>query len=174
MRIKMLTIVSFLCFGLSACVKLPQGIEPVTNFEVNKYLGQWYEVARLDHSFERDLEFVTANYLATTNDCLTVINRGYRAEQDEWKQARGHACFVEESDLGYLKVSFFGPFYGSYVIFELEQEDYSYAFVSGPGRDYLWFLSRSPNVSEQQKQHFLDVASDKGFAIEDIIWVKQQ
>ena len=156
---------------LSACVRQPDGIEPVDNFDLNRYLGTWYEIARLDHSFERGLEQVTAEYSMREDGGVRVINRGYRTEDNIWKEAEGRAYFVNEPDQGFLKVSFFGPFYGSYIVFELDQKDYQYAFISGPDKSYLWFLSRTPTVSEELKQRFVDRAGQLGFDTEKLIFV---
>lgn len=158
---------------LTACTGLPEGVQPVKPFEVERYLGKWYEIARLDHSFERGLSSVTADYTMRPEGGIRVINRGYSSAEQKWEQAEGKAFFVKDSDTGYLKVSFFGPFYGSYVIFELDQ-DYQYAFVSGPNRDYLWLLSRQPVISESLRQHFIDRARQNGFDVDKLIFVAQQ
>lgn len=111
-------------FVLGGCVKLPENVQPVTGFEPDRYLGTWYEIARLDHSFEEGLSKVTAEYSLRDDGGIRVINRGFSAEKNEWQEAEGKAYFVEDKDTGYLKVSFFGPFYGAYGIFELDKEDY--------------------------------------------------
>ncbi|MCC4273675.1 lipocalin family protein [Marinomonas communis] len=157
---------------LTGCTSAPKGIEPVQEFELSKYLGTWYEIARLDHSFERGLSNVTAEYSLREDGGVRVINRGYSAEEGEWEQAEGKAYFVEDSDTGHLKVSFFGPFYGAYVVFNLD-EDYQQSFVSGPDRSYLWFLSRTPTVSEADKQRFIQAAQAKGFDTDELIFVEQ-
>lgn len=157
---------------LTGCTSAPKGIEPVQEFELSKYLGTWYEIARLDHSFERGLSNVTAEYTLRKDGGVRVINRGYSAEEGEWEQAEGKAYFVEDSDTGHLKVSFFGPFYGAYVVFNLD-EDYQQSFVSGPDRSYLWFLSRTPTVSEADKQRFIQAARAKGFDTDELIFVEQ-
>lgn len=157
---------------LTGCTSAPKGIEPVQEFELSKYLGTWYEIARLDHSFERGLSNVTAEYSLREDGGVRVINRGYSAEEGEWEQAVGKAYFVEDSDTGHLKVSFFGPFYGAYVVFNLD-EDYQQSFVSGPDRSYLWFLSRTPTVSEADKQRFIQAARAKGFDTDELIFVEQ-
>ncbi|MAF15881.1 MAG: lipocalin [Marinomonas sp.] len=157
---------------LTGCTSAPKGIEPVQEFELSKYLGTWYEIARLDHSFERGLSNVTAEYSLREDGGVRVINRGYSAEEGKWEQAEGKAYFVEDSDTGHLKVSFFGPFYGAYVVFNLD-EDYQQSFVSGPDRSYLWFLSRTPTVSEADKQRFIQAARAKGFDTDELIFVEQ-
>ncbi|RSD31820.1 lipocalin family protein [Vibrio pectenicida] len=158
-------------FALSGCLGMPKNVEPVNNFELNNYLGTWYEIARLDHSFERGLSEVTAQYSLRDDGGVSVINRGYSSKDQEWKEAKGKAFFVNSSDEGYLKVSFFGPFYGSYVVFELDKDNYSYAFISGPNHDYLWLLSRTPTVSPDILEKFKQMSKERGFNIEEMIYV---
>ena len=159
---------------LAGCYNPPQGVQPVESFDLNRYLGKWYEIARLDHSFERGLEQVTAEYSLRDDGGIMVINRGFSQEDNEWSQAEGKAYFVGDEETGHFKVSFFGPFYGSYVIFGLDQENYDYAFVSGPRLSYLWLLSRKPTVSKEVMDKFLDKAGALGFATDKLIYVKQQ
>jgi apolipoprotein D and lipocalin family protein len=156
---------------LGGCVNLPENVQPVTGFEPDRYLGTWYEIARLDHSFEEGLSQVTAEYSLREDGGIRVINRGFAVEENEWQEAEGKAYFVEDQDTGYLKVSFFGPFYGAYGIFGLDKEDYSYSWVSGPDTGYLWFLARSPEVSEELKQAFVSRADELGFDTKELIWV---
>ncbi|WP_391091096.1 lipocalin family protein [Vibrio sp. NH-UV-68] len=160
--------------SLGGCLGMPKTIQPVKDFKLNNYLGQWYEIARLDHSFERGLSQVTAEYRLRKDGGVSVLNRGYSAATQEWKEAEGKAYFVNSSDEGYLKVSFFGPFYGSYVVFDLEKENYEYAFVSGPNNDYLWLLSRSPSVSADIIERFEELAEQNGFDVEQLIYVEQK
>ena len=152
---------------------MPKSVTPVTGFELNKYLGTWYEVARLDHSFERGLSQITAQYSLREDGGVAVVNRGYLSEEKKWKQAEGKAYFVNTTDEGYLKVSFFGPFYGSYVVFELDKQDYQYAFISGPDTDYLWLLSRTPTVSKAVMDKFITMSAQRGFDTQAIIYVEQ-
>jgi apolipoprotein D and lipocalin family protein len=157
----------------SGCLGMPEKVTPVTGFDLTKYLGKWYEIARLDHSFERGLTQVSAEYSMREDGGVKVINRGFDAETEEWKQSEGKAFFVENPDEGYLKVSFFGPFYGSYVVFELDQQDYQYAFVSGPDLSYLWLLSREPVLELAVIERFKNQAAQLGFNIEELIFVEQ-
>lgn len=161
-----------LLIGLMGCVGKPDKVEPVKNFELEKYLGQWYEIARLDHSFEEGLQQVTANYSLNDDGSVKVLNRGFDAKKGEWSEAEGKAKFVNAKDSAFLKVSFFGPFYGSYIVFELA-DDYQYAFISGPDTDYLWLLSRQPTVSEDIIQLFERRAKALGFATDELIYVDQ-
>lgn len=157
---------------LAGCTGLPEGIEPVTGFDKERYLGTWYDIARLDHSFEKGLSNVTAEYSLNEDGSIRVINRGYNAEDGEWEEAEGRAVFVGDSDVAHLKVSFFGPFYGSYVVFGLD-EDYSTAYLTGYNRDYLWLMSRTPEVSDDVLEAFRKRAEAEGFELGELIVVEQ-
>lgn len=163
-----------LVLSVSGCLGMPESVKPVSQFELDRYLGTWYEIARLDHSFERGLSQVTAEYSLRDDGGVSVINRGFSAKEQEWDEAEGKAYFVDKDSEGYLKVSFFGPFYGSYVVFELERENYSYAFVSGPNHDYLWLLSRTPTVSSDVVARFEAMSKERGFDIGQLIYVDQK
>jgi apolipoprotein D and lipocalin family protein len=166
-----LLLILLLSLFLSACTGMPEGVTPVNEFNLSKYLGKWYEIARLDHSFERGLDNISADYSLRDDGGVKVINKGYSKKNNEWKQSEGKAYFVKSTDLGYLKVSFFGPFYGSYIIFELDRENYQYAFVSGPDSSYLWLLSRTPTVNENIIKMFIEKSKELGFDTEKLIYV---
>jgi len=168
---KLLTILA--CLSISGCLGMPENVNPVRDFEINRYLGKWYEIARLDHSFERGLENVTAEYSLRTDGGIDVINRGFSTAKGEWNEAHGKAYFVNSSAEAYLKVSFFGPFYGSYVVFDLDRENYQYAFVSGPDPSYLWLLSRTPDVPKDVITRFIEQSKSVGFDTSDLIIVDQ-
>lgn len=158
---------------LSGCLGMPEEVTPVRDFDLQRYLGGWYEIARLDHRFERGLVDVTATYSLREDGGVDVLNRGFVAEELRWKSAKGRAYFVGDPDQGYLKVSFFGPFYGSYVVFELDAEGYQYAFVSGPDTSYLWLLSRTPTVEPDLLEHFIARAAQLGFDADALIFTPQ-
>lgn len=155
---------------VGACTGVPDGIQPVADFDTEQYLGTWYEIARLDHSFEEGLSRVTAEYKKQDDGSLKVINRGYNQKKAEWSEAEGRAVFVNEDTSGHLKVSFFGPFYASYVIFDLDPE-YQQSYITGYDRDYLWFLSRTPQVSDAAMAKFRARATSAGFDLQDLIVV---
>lgn len=155
---------------VGACTGLPDGIQPVASFDTERYLGTWYEIARLDHSFEGGLSRVTAEYEKQKDGSLKVINRGYNAKKAKWKEAEGRAVFVNDDTSGHLKVSFFGPFYASYVIFDLDSQ-YQKAYITGYDRDYLWFMSRTPKVSDEAMAEFRRKATDAGFDLKNLIVV---
>ncbi|MBN2284589.1 MAG: lipocalin family protein [Deltaproteobacteria bacterium] len=157
---------------LAGCLGMPETVTPVKQFELNRYLGKWYEIARLDHSFERGLERVTADYSMREDGGVAVVNRGYSPKENEWKVAKGKAYFVTNENEGYLKVSFFGPFYGSYVIFELDKESYEYAFITGPDTSYLWLLARTPKVPREVIDTFIKRSKGLGFDVDTLIFVR--
>ncbi|MBN8429594.1 lipocalin family protein [Microbulbifer salipaludis] len=157
---------------LTACTGIPEGVEPIDDFELQRYLGRWYEIARLDHSFERGLSRVTAEYSLRDDGGVRVVNRGYNEQKGAWQDAEGKAYLVGAPNVGHLKVSFFGPFYGSYIIFELD-DDYRYSMISGPDRSYLWLLSRTPTVPDGVKQRFVSRAAALGFDTGALIFVDQ-
>ena len=158
---------------LSGCTGMPTGVTPVKDFDITRYMGKWYEVARLDHSFERGLEQVTAEYELNKNGTVKVTNRGFSTTKNKWSESVGKAKFVNDPTTGYLKVSFFGPFYGSYVVFDLDKENYNYAFVSGPDLSYLWLLSRTKTVDPKLIERFEKRAAEIGFDTDKLIYVKQ-
>ena len=166
-------VLALAALALGGCVGVPDGLEPVKNFEAERYLGQWYEIARLDHSFERGLSRVTATYSTRDDGGIRVLNRGFDTEKGVWSEAEGKAYFVGERDEGYLKVSFFGPFYGAYVVFDLDRDGYQYSYVAGPNRSYLWLLARTPAVDQAVLDRFLEKAAESGFDTEALIFVDQ-
>ncbi len=165
------TIVIGLVLLLAGCVGIPEQVKPVDHFKLEKYLGKWYEIARLDHSFERDLTRVTADYSLRDDGGVKVVNRGFSVTEKAWKEIEGKAYFVEGSDQGYLKVSFFGPFYGSYIVFELDQSNYQYALVCGPDKSYLWMLARTPELEPDIKNLLIAKATALGFDTSKLIFV---
>jgi len=167
----MIKISIVLVLFLTGCVGIPENVKPVDNFKLEKYLGKWYEIARLDHSFERGLTRVTADYSLQDNGGVRVLNRGYSPKENTWKEVEGKAYFVEGSDQGYLKVSFFGPFYGSYIVFELDHENYQYALVCGPKKSYLWILARDPEMKKDIKDLLTAKATKLGFDTSKLIFV---
>jgi len=165
--------VVFFTLFLTGCTGIPEGIEPVRGFEVNRYLGKWYEVARLDHSFERGLNNVSAEYSLRADGGLKVINRGFDTLSNSWNEAEGKAYFVEDNNTAYLKVSFCGPFYGSYVVFDLGS-NYEYSLVTSSDRSYLWLLSRTPDIEDDLKEKLLKEMTEMGFEKEALIFVEQE
>ena len=157
----------FIPILISACVSIPENITPVTGFDIDQYLGTWYEIARLDHSFER----VTAKYSLRDDGSIKVLNRGFDPEKNRWKETIGKAYFVGDSNIGRLKVSFWGPFYGAYNIIDLDKKNYSYSLVCGPNKSYLWILSREPHMEESLKSELINKAKALGFETDKMTYV---
>lgn len=127
--------------------KIPANAKAIRPFDIGKYLGKWYEIARLDHRFERNLNNVTAEYTQVKDGNVSVLNRGFNTKTKKWEQAEGKAEPVGDEDEARLKVSFFGPFYAGYNVIAIDPE-YQYALVAGENLKYLWILSRDTAVPE--------------------------
>jgi apolipoprotein D and lipocalin family protein len=168
---KTFAMIALLMFG---CVKVPEDIPIVEGFDLSRYLGKWYEIARFDHSFERGLTQVSATYLPREDGGIRVVNRGYNARKEQWKEAVGKAYFTGSPSRGSLKVSFFGPFYGSYNIMELDRKDYSYAMVCGPSKKYFWILARKKTLARDILDDLLGKAQKLGFDTLNLIYVKHE
>ena len=166
----LLVLVSF----LSACASVPKGVEPVTGIDAKRYTGKWYEVARLENTFEKGLTQVTADYKLRDDGDIDVINRGYDAAKQQWKEAKGLAKFVQTPDVGRLKVSFFGPFYGGYNIISLDKAGYQYSMVAGNDRSYLWILSRTPSLPTETLNTLIAAAKRLDFPVDQLLMVEQK
>lgn len=157
---------------LGGCTGIPDGTRAVTGFELDRYLGKWYEIARLDHSFEEGLDCVTADYSLREDGGVRVINRGVNLDEGEEDVAEGKAYFAGDEDVGRLKVSFFGPFYAGYNVLELD-DDYDWAMVAGPDRDYFWILSRTPTLDDDTYRELVERAAALDFPVDERIDVEQ-
>lgn len=156
---------------LQSCASIPKGAVPVSPFDKAQYLGKWYEIARLDFRFERNLNNTTAEYSENPNGSIKVDNQGYNYVKGEWTQAIGKAKFRGDENVAALEVSFFGPFYAAYNVIALDA-DYQYALVAGKNLDYLWILSRRPSIPEDIREQYLKIAADLGYATAELIWVE--
>lgn len=164
----------FLIFVLLAsCAGLPEGIEPINGFDVNRYVGKWYEIARLDNRFERDLSQITAEYSLRDDGGINVINSGISLEYGKREFAEGKAYFIGTPDIGSLKVSFFGPFYGGYHLIDIDRDNYAYVMISGSDRDYLWILSRTPKLNETVLKRLIAKAKTLGYETDKLIFPEQ-
>lgn len=157
----------------TACTTPPDGVTPVTPFDVTRYAGKWFEVARLDHSFERGLTDVSASYRLQPDGSVEVINRGFATDKGQWKQADGKALFIGDPKRASLKVSFFGPFYGGYHVIALDQQGYRWSMVIGPNRDYLWILARDRQLPASVRDQLVAQARQLGVEVDKLIWVAQ-
>jgi apolipoprotein D and lipocalin family protein len=153
------------------CTRIPSGLTAVKGFEVERYMGRWYEIARLDHRFERGLSNVTAEYALRVDGSVAVTNRGYDAESGSWQEVQGVAHLLGDGDVGSLKVSFFWPFYAGYHIIALDHTGYQYAMVAGSSRRYLWVLSRTTDMDPATVRDLLKRASEWGFDTDELILV---
>ncbi len=156
-----------------SCVSIPKGARAVSPFQKDRYLGKWYEIARMDFKFEKNLDNVTANYSVNADGTIRVDNQGYNYLTKEWKQSVGKAKFVNNPEIARLKVSFFGPFYAGYNVIAIDP-NYKYAMVVGNNLDYLWLLSREKNLPEDIKTAYLKHAKDLGFDVGKLVWPKQE
>lgn len=147
---------------LNSCASIPKKAKVVENFDLDRYLGAWYEIARFDFRFERNLDNVSAQYSLNEGGNVIVLNSGYNYKKQEWKKAKGLAKFREEKDTAKLKVSFFGPFYAGYNVIALEK-NYQYALVAGKNLKYLWILSRTKDIPEEVKTNYLKIAERIGY-----------
>jgi apolipoprotein D and lipocalin family protein len=159
-------------FSFSSCVSIPRGATAVTPFDPGKYLGKWYEIARMDFKFERNLNQTTANYSLNTDGSIKVLNRGYNYKTGKWSEATGKARLAGNSNVARLKVSFFGPFYSGYNVIAMDP-GYKYALVAGNNLNYLWILSRTKTLPEDVKQNYIKLANGLGFNTNALIWVEQ-
>ena len=158
--------------ALSACAtRVPQGVEPV-EVDVDRYADHCYEVARIDHFFERGLVRTSADYSRNADGSVTVVNRGFDPARQKWKRSVGKAQFVGEPTQAALKVSFFGPFYGGYNVVALDPE-YQWAMVVGSSLDYFWILSRKPTLAQGVKDRLMAQARALGVNEQKVLWVLQ-
>jgi apolipoprotein D and lipocalin family protein len=157
---------------VAGCTGMPRDVTPVSDFDVDRYLGEWYEIARLDHSFERGLEKITAQYSLKPDGGLRVVNRGFDKASGQWREAEGKAYFIGDPQTGRLKVSFFGPFYGAYNIIKLDHSGYRYALVCGPDTSYLWILARTPDLDRAIVEQLVSYAAELGFDTSQLIYVQ--
>jgi apolipoprotein D and lipocalin family protein len=157
---------------LNSCsTGIPKGATAVTNFNAEKYLGKWYEIARFDYKFEKNMDNVTATYSQNPNGTIRVDNKGYDYIKKEWKESIGEAKFVNEKSEARLKVSFFKPIWAGYNVIDID-DGYRYALVAGSSLKYLWILSRNKEIPESIRLRFLEKAKKIGYNTDDLIWVK--
>ena len=169
--IGLISIAAVTLVSIPSCRTIPENVQAVQPFDLKKYLGTWYEMARFDFRFERGLNNVTANYSLNKDGTLKVTNRGYDYNNKKWKENIGKAKFVSSPQVAMLKVSFFGPFYSGYNVIAIDPE-YTYALVCGKNRDYLWILSRQKSLPDSIKQQYLKKAKALGSDVSKLLWVE--
>jgi apolipoprotein D and lipocalin family protein len=150
----------------------PKNAIPVSGFDVFRYLGKWYEIARLDFKHEKNMSNVTAEYILKDDGSIMVVNRGYDFVKGTWKESVGNAKFIGDPTIGALKVSFFGPFYSGYNVIAID-DDYQTALVVGKNYDYMWILSRTNTIPDDTKIQYLAMASNLGFDVNKLVWDEQ-
>jgi apolipoprotein D and lipocalin family protein len=165
--------IAALTLNLSSCVSIPRGAKAVNPFDRNKYLGTWYEIARMDFKFEKGLDHVTATYSLINEKTIRVDNKGYSTIEKKWKESIGKAKLAGDSSEGRLKVSFFGPFYGGYNVIAIDR-DYQFALVAGNNLHYLWFLSREKIMPKEVKEKYLLQAQALGYDTSKLVWTNQK
>lgn len=157
---------------LNSCsVGIPDGATAVKNFDSDKYLGKWYEIARFDYKFERNMDNVTANYSLNSDGSIKVQNQGYNYVKKEWKESIGEARFVNDKSEARLKVSFFKPIWAGYNVIDID-DNYQNALVVGNSTKYIWILSKDKKMPESIKERFLAKAQKLGYDTNALIWVK--
>lgn len=164
---------AYTLYRFSQKIGVPPGVQPLVPFDLARYLGRWYEVARIDHAYERGLTDASADYSLRPDGRLQVVNRGFDPRAGRWRIARAVASPVGERDVAHLEVSFFWPVRASYIVFALEAEG-QHALVSGPSHDYLWLLSRTPQIKATSRAALLDRAREAGFDVGRLLWVDQR
>ncbi len=173
------TIVKFLCavpfLGLASCESSSDiNTSTVATLDLQRYAGHWYEIARFDHSFERGLVGCTADYTIMDDGTIQVINSGYKDSfEGKYKQSEGKARRPDASRPGELEVSFFLSFYSPYNVMELAS-DYSYVLVGSKKDKYLWILSRTPQMKDEDLNFLLRQATARGYNVDELIWVEHQ
>lgn len=171
----MLLFTAAIVLAISGCSSTspPPGIAPVTPFDLARYEGRWYELARLDHSFERGMMDVSATYQRQSDGSVRVVNRGFDVAKNQWRQAVGKALFTGDANTASLKVSFFGSFYGGYHVAALDA-DYQWALVVGPDRSYCWILSRTKQLAPALREQIVARAKALGIDTQALIWVTHE
>ena len=164
-------VVVLLLNGCGQSRTIPQGATAVEPFDVRKYTGKWYEIARLDFKQEHGLNNVSAQYTLNDDGTIDVLNRGYNFEEEKWEEASGKARFVDSKNEAKMEVSFFGPFYSGYNVIAIDP-DYQYALIAGESLEYLWLLSRETTMPENIKQDFLRKAEAIGYNTDNLVWVE--
>ncbi|AUZ04648.2 lipocalin [Vitreoscilla sp. C1] len=165
--------------GLSACQSTQTNRQKtdfktlaVEDFDVQRYMGKWYEVARFDFKWQKNLKNVTADYTLQNDGSIQVDNQGSDITTLERKQSIGKAKSNGNANNGALKVSFFGPFYSEYNVVQLDP-DYRYALIFGENNDYMWLLSREKTMPDSVKQKYLNFAQQSGYDLNRLVWTQQ-
>lgn len=174
--VKLLALLLILITSTSCTVKKTENPQRVTvaKVDLERYMGVWYEIARFPHSFEKGLVGVTATYTKLPSGKIEVLNQGYKGTLDGKKsKAKGWAKIPDPNEPGRLKVYFFWPFGGEYLVLDLDEENYSYVLVGSSSPNYLWIMSRTPQMSEQTYNYLVGKAKELGYNLEKLEKVPQ-
>lgn len=166
----LVTSAAYLMFGK---LGIPEGMNAVTPFDIKRFEGTWYEIARLDHGFEKNMTHVSYTYTLTEGDDFKVENKAFDTKQGQWHSSAGKGGLVESPNIGRLKISYFGPFYGSFNIIAMDP-NYGWAMVTGPNARYFWILSRNKTLDNKIMQDLVRKAVSMGFKLEKLIQVDQK
>ena len=159
-------------YSVSKRRTIPKDVKAVRHFDLNKYLGRWYEIARLDYYWEKNLDNITATYSMRPDGMIKVDNKGYNYKKHKWEESVGKAKPVESPDIAKLKVSFFGPFYAGYNVVAIDKH-YRYALVIGENKKYMWLLSREKTMPHDIEKEYVHKAKELGYDTDKLIWTKQ-
>ena len=168
-----LSVIMIFAGFFSGCRNKVPKAGPVQNFDAERYSGKWYEIARMDFAYEKNMSNVTAEYYLNDDGSIKVTNSGFDTNKQKWKQIEGKARFVDSKNNGALRVSFFGPFYTDYTVIEIDP-DYQYALVAGQNTDLMWILSRTDGIPDKVKNSFLETACKAGYDVEKLVWTSHE
>jgi len=164
-----------LIFFTISCTSQMKPLKTVATVDLQRYVGKWYEIARLPNSFEKGLDCTTAEYSIRDDGKVTVLNSGRKeSDPEKRKSAKGKAWVPDPNEPGRLKVSFFWPFAGNYYIFHLEEKNYEYALVGDPSRKYFWILARNPFMDDALYNELMNIARQNEFPVDQVIRVNQE
>jgi len=169
-------IASIVILLLTNCTSTKEMInnKSISNLDINRYLGKWYEIARYPHSFEKGLVGVTATYSLENNGKIKVLNSGYKNTLDgEFSEATGKAKVPNPQEPGHLRVAFFWIFYADYLVMELDTVNYQWAVVGSSSSKYLWILSRTPQMDDKIYADLLNRIEKRGYSLDNLMLVEQ-
>ena len=150
-------------------------LETVAAVDVQKYLGRWYEIARFQHRFEKNIVGATAEYSLRGDGRIQVVNSGFKKDLNgPYSEVKAVAWVPDAARPGALKVRFFRLFTSDYLIFGLDAENYSWALVGSNTRNFLWFLARTPEISEELFSRMKDIAQGQGYDLSGLYKVPQK
>jgi len=178
MNVRGISLFAVSALALSSCSSIPVGFGPLKTVErvdVERYMGRWYEIARFTHWFEKDIVGATADYALRPDGKITVVNSGFKGSLGgRFSEATAVAKIPDPAQPGRLKVSFFRPFYADYLIFALDEENYTWALVGSDDRKYLWFLSRTPDVDAATFTLMRELSEGQGYKLDGLHKVPQR